>query len=67
MNVLVATPGRLVEHLSNANGFTLQYLRFLIIDEADRLLAEPYFSWLERVYESVFCSKRGQISRLVHS
>ena len=56
MNILVATPGRLVEHISNENGFSLQFLRFFIIDEADRLLAESYFAWLDKVYCSVFSS-----------
>ena len=54
MNILVATPGRLVEHISNTEGFSLQFLRFFIIDEADRLLAEPYFGWLDKVYGSVY-------------
>jgi ATP-dependent RNA helicase DDX51/DBP6 len=56
----VATPGRLVEHISSTDGFSLQFLRFLIIDEADRLLAEPYFGWLDKVYGSVFSSTESQ-------
>lgn len=56
VNILVATPGRLVEHISSTHGFSLKFLRFLIIDEADRLLAEPYFGWLDKVYASAFPS-----------
>lgn len=36
--VLVATPGRLLDHLQNTNGFVFKNLQTLIIDEADRIL-----------------------------
>ena len=39
VDILVATPGRLIDHLDKTPGFTLQHLRYLIIDEADRLLS----------------------------
>lgn len=35
---LVATPGRLLDHLSSTKGFTFTNLQVLIIDEADRIL-----------------------------
>jgi len=35
-DIVVCTPGRLVDHLQRTPGFSLKYLRFLIIDEADR-------------------------------
>ncbi|XP_048588349.1 ATP-dependent RNA helicase DDX51-like [Nematostella vectensis] len=49
VNILVTTPGRLVEHISSTPGFTLQHLRFLVIDEADRLLDQSYNNWLSKV------------------
>ena len=33
-----ATPGRLVDHLENSKGFNLRSLRYLVMDEADRIL-----------------------------
>ena len=33
-----ATPGRLVDHLENTKGFGLRSLRYLVMDEADRIL-----------------------------
>lgn len=51
VDVLVCTPGRLVDHLDNTPGFTLQHLRFLVIDEADRLLSQSYHGWIGRVLE----------------
>jgi ATP-dependent RNA helicase DDX47/RRP3 len=37
-HVIVATPGRLQDHLENTKGFHLRYLKYLVIDEADKLL-----------------------------
>ncbi|KXN72909.1 DEAD-domain-containing protein [Conidiobolus coronatus NRRL 28638] len=38
VNILVATPGRLLDHLQNTQGFNFKSLKALIIDEADRIL-----------------------------
>ncbi|KAF7184942.1 ATP-dependent RNA helicase dbp6, partial [Pseudocercospora fuligena] len=38
VDLLVATPGRLMEHISNTSGFTLTHVQWLVIDEADKLL-----------------------------
>jgi superfamily II DNA/RNA helicase len=31
-----------MEHVRHAPGFSLAALRFLVVDEADRLLSQPY-------------------------
>ncbi|KAI6705927.1 hypothetical protein NL676_008889 [Syzygium grande] len=46
VDILVATPGRLVDHINSTNGFTLEHLCYLVVDETDRLLRESYQSWL---------------------
>lgn len=38
INILVATPGRLLDHLQNTNDFLYKNLQCLIIDEVDRIL-----------------------------
>ncbi|KAF2267752.1 ATP-dependent RNA helicase HAS1 [Lojkania enalia] len=38
VNLLIATPGRLLDHLHNTQGFIFKNLKSLIIDEADRIL-----------------------------
>lgn len=38
MNLLVGTPGRLLDHLQNTQGFQFKNLQALVIDEADRIL-----------------------------
>ena len=35
---LVATPGRLLDHLQNTKGFIVKNLKMLVVDEADRIL-----------------------------
>ena len=35
-HVIVATPGRLVDHLENTKGFHLRNLKYLVFDEADK-------------------------------
>ncbi len=38
VNLIVATPGRLLDHLQNTKGFVYSNLACLVIDEADRIL-----------------------------
>jgi ATP-dependent RNA helicase DDX31/DBP7 len=38
ISVLVATPGRLLDHIRNTRRFGYAYCEFLVLDEADRLL-----------------------------
>ncbi|KAF2719695.1 ATP-dependent RNA helicase HAS1 [Polychaeton citri CBS 116435] len=38
VNLLIATPGRLLDHLQNTQGFVFKNVKALIIDEADRIL-----------------------------
>ncbi|KAL2821952.1 ATP-dependent RNA helicase has1 [Aspergillus granulosus] len=38
VNLLIATPGRLLDHLQNTPGFVFKNLKTLVIDEADRIL-----------------------------
>jgi ATP-dependent RNA helicase DDX51/DBP6 len=48
VDILVCTPGRLVDHLDSGT-FTLEHLRYLVVDEADRLLSQRYHNWIDRV------------------
>ena len=36
--VLVSTPGRLLDHMKTTESFVLNHLKFIVLDEADRLL-----------------------------
>lgn len=51
VDVLICTPGRLVEHLEQTPGFTLDYVRWLVVDEADKLLSQSFQGWLDTVLD----------------
>lgn len=46
-DILVSTPGRLVDHLRQMPELSLGHLRFLVVDEADRLLNQSFDAWTE--------------------
>ncbi|MCJ1469113.1 ATP-dependent RNA helicase dbp6 [Pseudocyphellaria aurata] len=49
VDILICTPGRLVDHIQSTKGFTLDHVQWLVIDEADRLLDESFQQWIEVV------------------
>ncbi|KAH8177867.1 DEAD/DEAH box helicase domain-containing protein [Sarocladium implicatum] len=51
VDVLICTPGRLVEHLEQTAGFSLDYVRWLVVDEADKLLSQSFQGWLDTVLD----------------
>jgi len=51
-DILVCTPGRFLDHIYYTNGFTLKYLRFMVLDEADRLLGNAYHDWVRLLVKS---------------
>jgi ATP-dependent RNA helicase DDX47/RRP3 len=48
-HVIVATPGRLNDHLENTKGFSLRGLRYLVLDEADRLLDMDFGPVIDKI------------------
>ncbi|KAH6621540.1 P-loop containing nucleoside triphosphate hydrolase protein [Chaetomium sp. MPI-SDFR-AT-0129] len=59
VDILICTPGRLVEHITKTPGFSLDYVRWLIVDEADKLLAQDFQKWLDTVMGSLSNTKPG--------
>lgn len=53
INVLLGTPGRLVDHLLHTASFRLDKLQFLILDEADRLLELGYERDVKQLVEAI--------------
>ncbi|XP_061055219.1 ATP-dependent RNA helicase DDX18 [Eubalaena glacialis] len=49
INVIVATPGRLLDHMQNTPGFMYKNLQCLVIDEADRILDVGFEEELKQI------------------
>ncbi|OWT37303.1 ATP-dependent rRNA helicase RRP3 [Cryptococcus neoformans Bt1] len=52
-HVIVATPGRLMDHLENTKGFSLKSLKYLVMDEADRLLDLDFGPIIDKVLKVI--------------
>ncbi len=63
-DVVVATPGRLVDHVKKTEGFSLAHLRYLVIDEADRVMEDVQNDWLAVVEEAVYSEGRTRPRKL---
>lgn len=49
INIVVATPGRLLDHMQNTPGFMYKNLQCLVIDEADRILDVGFEEELKQI------------------
>lgn len=56
LNILVATPGRLLQHLDETPGFDPGSLQVLVLDEADRILDMVGFlpSCIVHIYTNIY-------------
>ncbi|XP_058072626.1 DEAD-box ATP-dependent RNA helicase 1 isoform X2 [Magnolia sinica] len=63
VDILVATPGRLMDHINTTKGFTLEHLCYLVVDETDRLLREAYQSWLPTVLQLTCSNEQGSLAQ----
>lgn len=52
-HVVVATPGRLLDHLENTKGFSLRQLKYLVMDEADRLLDLDFGPIMDKILKII--------------
>ncbi|XP_019365280.1 PREDICTED: probable ATP-dependent RNA helicase DDX27, partial [Gavialis gangeticus] len=57
-DVLIATPGRLIDHLHNCPSFHLSSIEVLILDEADRMLDEYFEEQMKEIIR--LCSHHRQ-------
>ncbi|TFK77079.1 DEAD-domain-containing protein [Pluteus cervinus] len=51
-DVVIATPGRLIDHIHNSPSFTLDNLDVLVLDEADRMLSDGFADELSEIIKS---------------
>ncbi|KAJ9479643.1 ATP-dependent RNA helicase DRS1 [Pseudozyma hubeiensis] len=60
--VVIATPGRLIDHVRNSASFTLDDIEILVMDEADRMLEDGFADELNEIVKS--CPKGGRQTML---
>lgn len=51
MNILIGTPGRILQHLDQTAGFEVSNLQTLVLDEADRILDMGFKKSLDSILE----------------
>uniref|UniRef100_A0A2R5LDC3 ATP-dependent RNA helicase n=1 Tax=Ornithodoros turicata TaxID=34597 RepID=A0A2R5LDC3_9ACAR len=59
VDIVVTTPHRLFDHLQRTPGFSLQQLRFFILDEADRVVEDIRRTLIPQVEAAVFGDDKG--------
>lgn len=52
-HIVVATPGRLADHLESCNTFSLTRIKFLVLDEADRLLGGHFDEQIKTIFQAL--------------
>ncbi|KAI0361642.1 DEAD-domain-containing protein [Trametes cingulata] len=60
-DVVIATPGRLIDHLRNSPTFTLDALDILVLDEADRMLEDGFADELTEIVKSCPTSRQTML------
>ncbi|KAG6511115.1 DEAD-box ATP-dependent RNA helicase 37-like [Zingiber officinale] len=66
VDILVATPGRLVDLMERAR-VSLQHIRYLALDEADRMLDMGFEPQIRRIVEQMDMPPRGQRQTMLFS
>ncbi|KAL8612131.1 putative ATP-dependent RNA helicase ddx47 [Nucella lapillus] len=52
-HIIIATPGRLVDHLENTKGFSLRAVKYLVMDEADRILDMNFQDEVDKILKVI--------------
>ncbi|RCI14747.1 hypothetical protein L249_6686 [Ophiocordyceps polyrhachis-furcata BCC 54312] len=52
-DVVIATPGRFIDHMRNSASFKIDKVEILVLDEADRMLAEGFADELDEILSTL--------------
>lgn len=52
-HILIGTPGRLLDHLENTKGFNLKAIKYLVMDEADRILNMDFEVEMDKILKVI--------------
>lgn len=60
-DVVIATPGRLIDHIRNSPAFSLDALDILVLDEADRMLSDGFADELAEIIKACPTSRQTML------
>ncbi|KAF2259931.1 DEAD-domain-containing protein [Lojkania enalia] len=60
-DVVIATPGRFIDHMNNSAAFQVENLEILVLDEADRMLEEGFESQLNEILTTIPKSRQTML------
>ncbi|OWF51219.1 probable ATP-dependent RNA helicase DDX31 [Mizuhopecten yessoensis] len=63
INILVCTPGRLIDHIRSTNCLSLRQIKWLVLDEADRMLDMGYEKDIAQIINSLNMARSAQLSQ----
>ncbi|CAI5438342.1 unnamed protein product [Caenorhabditis angaria] len=67
VSILVATPGRLLDHLQNTDNFLVRNLKCLVIDEADRILDIGFEIEMQQILRHLPKQRQSMLFSATHS
>jgi len=53
MNILICTPGRLLQHMNQSEGFDPSNLKMLVFDEVDRILDMGFKDTIDQIMKNL--------------
>lgn len=51
-DIVIATPGRFIDHIRNSQGFSVENIEIMVMDEADRMLEEGFAEELNEIIKA---------------
>ena len=60
-DVIIATPGRFIDHMRNSASFTVDTLEILVLDEADRMLDDGFADELDEILRTIPQSRQTML------
>lgn len=60
-DVVIATPGRFIDHMRNSPSFTVDTLEILVLDEADRMLEQGFTDELDEILRTIPRSRQTML------
>ncbi|SGZ57095.1 CIC11C00000000019 [Sungouiella intermedia] len=64
VNIMVATPGRLADHLENTSSFDISQVRWLVLDEGDRLVELGFQETITKITDQL--SRSSKVMDTMH-